>query len=74
MAGITLEIAQAQLDKYLAAETAVLSGQEYRIGERLLKRANLAEIQGGIDLWNRRVQALSMRSTTGRVVSVRPGW
>lgn len=63
MAGITLAQAQAQLDAYLAAETAVLGGQKYEIGGRMLQRANLAEIQAGIELWNQRVQRLSARAS-----------
>jgi hypothetical protein len=59
MAGITQQQAQAQLDAYLAAETAVLSGQSYEIAGRKLVRANLQEIQSGIKLWNDRVIALS---------------
>ena len=42
MAGITLTQAQAQLDAYLAAETAVLTGQKYEIAGRVLERADLA--------------------------------
>jgi len=63
MAGITLLQAQTQLDAYLAAETAVLLGQRYEIAGRMLQRANLAEIQAGINLWNTRVQTLSSQST-----------
>jgi hypothetical protein len=63
MAGITLLQAQTQLDAYLAAETAVLSGQRYEIAGRMLQRANLAEIQAGINLWNTRVQTLSSQSS-----------
>lgn len=70
MAGITLAQAQAQLDAYLAAETAVLSGQKYTIGNRELTRANLADIQSGIDIWNRRVQALSITAAGGRRTAV----
>lgn len=55
MAGITLLQAQTQLDAYLAAETAVLSGQSYEIAGRKLARANLDFIQSGIKLWNARV-------------------
>lgn len=62
MAGITLAIAQAKLDAYLAAETAVLTGQRYEIEGRMLQRANLAEIQTGINLWDQRVKRLSARS------------
>jgi hypothetical protein len=59
MAGITLSTAQARLDLYLAAEAAVLGGQEYEIAGRRLKRADLAEIRAGIEAWNQRVQSLS---------------
>lgn len=59
MPGITLTQAQTQLNSYLAAETAVLSGQKYEIAGRMLMRANLAEIQGGITLWDSRVKRLS---------------
>lgn len=63
--GITLTQAETQLAAYLAAETAVLTGQEYEIAGRRMKRANLAEIQSGIKLWNERVQALTL-SAQGR--------
>lgn len=59
MAGITLSQAQTQLSAYLAAETAVLSGQRYEIAGRMLMRANLAEIQAGIRIWNDRVTSLT---------------
>jgi hypothetical protein len=59
MAGITLEQAQTQLAAYLAAETAALGGQSYRIGDRMLTRADLSEIRAGIDSWNARVVSLS---------------
>ncbi|MCK9212896.1 MAG: DUF6148 family protein [Rhodoferax sp.] len=65
MAGITLLQAQTQLDAYLAAETAVLSGQAYEIAGRRLTRANLAEIQDGIKTWNTRVTGLA-RTAAGR--------
>ena len=71
MAGITLPIAQAKLDAYLAAETAVLSGQRYEIEGRMLQRANLAEIQTGIDIWDQRVKRLSARAG-GRSAAIVP--
>jgi len=74
MAGITLAQAQTQLDAYLAAEVAVLSGQSYEIAGRKLSRANLAEIQLGITTWNDRVQSLdATASGRGRTVVIRPG-
>jgi len=59
MAGITQAQAEAQLASYLAAETAVLSGQGYEINGRKLTRANLAEIQRGIQIWDGRVKNLA---------------
>lgn len=74
MAGITLTTAQAQLDAYLAAETAILNGQEYVIGTRRLKRADLASVQAGITLWNQRVQDLDSRQRRGRYVVPAPNF
>lgn len=69
MAGITLTQAETQLASYIDAETAVLSGQEFRIdtgnGYRMLKRADLAEIRSGISYWQARVRDLT-RSASGR--------
>lgn len=39
-----LERLQARLENYYKAEEAIMTGQEYRIGTRSLKRANLGEI------------------------------
>jgi hypothetical protein len=74
MAGISLSLAQTQLDAYLAAETAILSGQEYVIGTRRLKRADLAAVQAGITLWNQRVQDLTARQRRGRYVVPAPSF
>lgn len=65
MAGITLTQAQTQLDAYLAAEAAVLTGQRYEIAGRMLQRADLAAIREGITTWDARVKTLSV-SATGR--------
>lgn len=63
MAGITLEQAQAQLDSWIAASTAVASGQEYEIdtgnGRRRLRRADAATIKEMIEFWNGQVQSLT---------------
>lgn len=43
------ELLNARLKQYIAAETAILTGgQSYKIGNRTLTRANLAEIQSVI--------------------------
>ena len=75
MAGITLAIATARLDDYLDAEVKVLGGQEKKMGDRILKRADLAEIQAGIQIWDRRVQELSSRANgRGRGFTPRPNF
>lgn len=69
MAGITLAQAQAQLDAWLAASTALTSSQSYRIdtanGTRMLTRADAAEVRQQIQFWDAKVKALS-RSTSGK--------
>lgn len=67
MAGITLAQAEAKLTEYLDAETAVLSGQEYSIGSRRLKRADLVEIREGVTFWNGKVNELSSGAAGVRV-------
>lgn len=79
MAGITLDQANAQLTSYLAAETAVLSGQEYEItingNRRKLKRADLDLIRDGITYWNNQVRTLNASvSGRGRSRTICPGW
>lgn len=59
MAGITLAQAEAQLTTWLAASTAVASGQAYTMGERSLTRANASEIRKAIEFWDGKVQELS---------------
>jgi len=56
MAGIDLTTAQSKLDEYLAAETKVLANQKHTIDGTEFTRADLAAIQQGIEIWNKRVQ------------------
>lgn len=72
MAGITLAIATARLQLYLDAEAAILARQEYRIGDRVMKFADLAEVRTGVELWNRRVQQLNATASNGRGRSFTP--
>lgn len=65
MAGIDLATAQAQLDKYIAAETKVLAGQKVVIDGTEFTRANLDSIQAGIKLWGDRVQRLAVTASRG---------
>ena len=75
MAGITLEQAQAKLDLYLAAEEAVLTGQEYEIAGRKLRRADMESIQQGIKIWDNRVKELSQKSSgSRRIATPRPSF
>lgn len=59
MAGITLTIAQAKLDLWLAADEAVSTGQSYSIKDRSLSRADAAEITRKIDYWQAWVSRLT---------------
>ena len=59
MAGITLAQAEAKLSEYLNAETAVLAGKQFRMGEKMVTYEDLAIIQRGIKIWDGRVKRLS---------------
>jgi hypothetical protein len=74
MAGITLEQAETRLQQYLDAEAAVLTNQEYTILGRRVTRANLAEIQEGIRIWDERCKTMGSTNAFGgrRVVVARP--
>lgn len=75
MAGITLAQAEAKLDEYLTAESKVLLGQEYRIGDRSLTRADLSAIRDGIEIWDRRVKMLTdSASGRSRATNLCPRW
>lgn len=75
MAGITLVQAESRLNEYLDAESKVLAGQSYELHGRRLNRANLAEIQAGIELWDRWVKELSAAAGgRGRARIVSPSW
>lgn len=65
MAGITLEIANKHLALWLAAEEKVSRGQAYKIGDRSLTRADLAEIRSSIKYWNDLVTSLGSSSGGG---------
>ena len=59
MTGITLEQAEARLQKYLDAEEKILLGQDVVIDGRRLGRADLEAVQKGVEIWNGRVNSLS---------------
>lgn len=76
MAGITLAQAEAKLQEYLDAETAVLGGQSVRHESgRMLTLADMAEIRAGVDAWDARVKSLARTAAgTRRSASITPGW
>jgi hypothetical protein len=47
---------------YIQAETAVLAGQEFTLGDRRLRRADLVEIRAGRREWQARANAETARS------------
>lgn len=59
MAGITLAQAESQLATWIAADTAVASGQAYSIAGRSLNRANAREIRENIEFWDRQCKRLT---------------
>ncbi|GAK06046.1 hypothetical protein JCM19037_4600 [Geomicrobium sp. JCM 19037] len=59
--GLTLDRAKDHLNVWLEAERKVATGQEYRIGSRMLKRADLKDIRDSIQYWRREVNRLSGR-------------
>lgn len=65
MAGITVEIAQAQLNLWVAASAAVAKKQAYSINGRSLTLVDAAEIRKQIDYWSRQVSVLEA-SISGR--------
>lgn len=67
MAGITLAQAEAQLAVWIAASTAVTSGQSYTIGTRSLDRVDAAEIREQIQFWDAKVKELARGSSGMRV-------
>lgn len=61
MAGITLQEAQKHLKMWLAAELEIATSQSYKIGTRMLTRANLNEVREQVKYWEQKVQQLERR-------------
>lgn len=59
MAGYTLAQAQAQLDLWIEADSAVATSQSYSIAGRSLSRTDAAEITRKIEFWNGKVAELT---------------
>ena len=58
-----MQNAQDMLALWLEAEKAVATGQEYQIGSKKIKRADLSEIRKSIIFWQGQIDKLSR---TGR--------
>lgn len=58
MSADRLQLTKDRLTAYYAAELAILSGQEYRIGARTLRRADLKEIRTAVNALEKQVQEL----------------
>lgn len=73
MAGITLEQAQAKLDLYLGALDKIILKQKVEIDGQSLTRANLADVEAAIELWDARVKRLSVSASgRGRMRTITP--
>ncbi len=75
MAGITVDIAQAELDRWVAASQALATSQSYKItnrdgSSRELERPDLPEVLKMIDFWQGKLNQLSR--TRGRTRYVVP--
>lgn len=69
----TLDEAKAQLQTWIEAESAVATGQSYKMGSRSLTRASLSDIVGRIKFWRAEVERLEKgRSAGARVMRAVP--
>jgi hypothetical protein len=59
VSGITLADAEAKLAEALDAVSAVMGGQEYRIGNRWLTRADLDSLQKAVVFWDAQCKRLA---------------
>lgn len=65
MASTRLTMTKERLNQYYDAEKAILAGQEYKIGTRSLKRADLKVVQDMIKELEQLVDELTKKETTG---------
>ena len=59
MAGITLAQAEAKLTEVQEAYSAALTSQEYSVGGKRQRRADLDALQRAIDYWEKKVHQLT---------------
>jgi len=65
MTNTRLQLVKERLQAYYQAEMAVLTGQEYRIGTRAMRRADLSEIRKAINELEKQVQDLEAQTIGG---------
>lgn len=58
MANEALERTRKRLELYYKAEEAILTGQEYSIGSKKLRRADLSDVQAMISKLEKEVKSL----------------
>lgn len=69
---IRLEKVETRLNAYYDAEIAILSGQEYKIGSKSLKRADLGQIRAAIsELEKAKDELTALENNGGRRKSYR---
>lgn len=66
MAGLTVAQLEERLSAYLAAESAILTNQRFKINDRELQRAELSDVQSEIRKLNDQIKAQSAASGSGR--------
>jgi len=75
MAGITLEQAQAQLDKYLDMISAIEETQSVSSDSSSATYHDIDKINRQIEYWDKKVKILTQKAYgRGRARSVAPGW
>ncbi|PID40285.1 MAG: hypothetical protein CR984_03995 [Proteobacteria bacterium] len=59
MTGITLAQAESKLSEAMDAVSAVMAGQQVRMGDKWLTRADLDQLQRSVTFWDSMVKRLS---------------
>lgn len=66
-----LSEARTMREGWIKAEIALMTSQEYRMGTRMLRRADLSEIRKSVEYWDRQINQLTGRSGI-RIKQVQP--
>jgi len=64
----TLDQARQHLNAWMSADLALATGKEYRIGSRMLQRADASEVKKQINFWACEVSKLQGRTKRTRSV------